>query len=123
MNIHSAQNVGKVLIRREKSSWPHLERFGEHMQNLRKKLPWMAASEARRIFPTNPDLADILGRMDLGFDKFDLFNCWNQYFRMSRSPYPQIPRFLDFQVPTRDSLLYGCLVLYCGVCTFVPDIP
>ena len=35
------------------------------------------------FFPTNPDLADILGRTDLSFEKFYLLD----------------PKFLDFQVP------------------------
>ena len=38
------------------------------------------------FFPTNPDLADILGRTDLDFENFDFF-----YFLDSK--------FLDFQVP------------------------
>ena len=37
------------------------------------------------FFPTNPDLADILGRTDLNFDIF--------FFRFVD------PKFLDFQVP------------------------
>ena len=32
-----------------------------------EKWPQMAPNRARRIFPTNPDLANILGRMDLDF--------------------------------------------------------
>ena len=44
----------------------------------------MAPNGARRIFvPTNPDLADILGRTDLDFDFFFFGG----------------PRILDFQVP------------------------
>ena len=34
-----------------------------------EELPQMAPNGARRfLFPTNPDVADILGRMDLDFD-------------------------------------------------------
>ena len=38
------------------------------------------------FFPTNPDLADILGRMDLNFDNLHFSNFLD-------------PKFLDFQVP------------------------
>ena len=38
------------------------------------------------FFPTNPDLADILGRTDLDFDNFHFFHFLD-------------PKFLDFQVP------------------------
>ena len=38
------------------------------------------------FFPTNPDLADILGRTDLEFENFHLFRFVD-------------PKFLDFQVP------------------------
>ena len=52
-----------------------------------EKLPQMAPNGARRIcFPTNPDLADILGRTDLDFENVDVFDFLN-------------PKFLDFQVP------------------------
>ena len=47
----------------------------------------MAPNGARRIFvPTNPDLADILGRTDLDFEHFYVFDFVD-------------PKFLDFQVP------------------------
>ena len=38
------------------------------------------------FFPTNPDLADILGRTDLNFETFYVFHFLD-------------PKFLDFQVP------------------------
>ena len=38
------------------------------------------------FFPTNPDLANILGRMDFNFEKFYVFHFLD-------------PKFLDFQVP------------------------
>ena len=38
------------------------------------------------FFPTNPDLADILGRTDLNFEKLHLFDFLD-------------PTFLNFQVP------------------------
>ena len=52
------------------------------------------------FFPTNPDLADILGRTD--------FDCENLYFLDFLDPkFPDskildfpISRFLDFQIPT-----------------------
>ena len=40
----------------------------------------------RGLFPANPDLADILGRTDLSFEKFDFLELSD-------------PKFLDFQVP------------------------
>ena len=46
------------------------------------------------FFPTNPDLADILGRTDLNFENF--------YFsgpRISGFSGPQVSKFPDFQVP------------------------
>ena len=38
------------------------------------------------FFPTNPDLADILGKMDLNFDNSYFFDFLD-------------PTFLDFQIP------------------------
>ena len=38
------------------------------------------------FFPTNPDLADILGRMDFDFENFYFFHFLDS-------------KFLDFQVP------------------------
>ena len=47
----------------------------------------MAPNRARRIFdPTNPDLADILGRTDLNFENFYLLDLLD-------------PKFPDIQVP------------------------
>ena len=47
----------------------------------------MAPNGVRRIFvPTNPDIADILGRTDLYFDSFYFFDFLD-------------PKSLDFQVP------------------------
>ena len=58
------------------------------------------------LFPTNPDLADILGRTDLNFEIFFLI-FWTPNFRISRSPDlqisgfpgPQISKFPDLQIP------------------------
>ena len=43
------------------------------------------------FFPTNPDLADILGRTDLNFESSYFLIFWAQKFWISRSP---DPRFL-----------------------------
>ena len=53
------------------------------------------------FFPTNPDLADILGRMDLDFGicLFLFLNCWIPNFWISRSPDLKIPRFPDALTP------------------------
>ena len=52
-----------------------------------KKWPQMAPNRAGRIFvPTNPDLANILGRTDFDFENFYFFDFLD-------------PTFLDFQVP------------------------
>ena len=75
------------------------------------------------LFPTNPDLADILGRTDLNFETFYFFHFLDptfldfqvprsQKFWISRSPDLQIPRspnsqisrFPDFQTPPPDEL-------------------
>ena len=55
------------------------------------------------FFPTNPDLADILGRTDFDFEKILVFWIfWNPYFLISRFPDLKIPRFPDSL--TRDPL-------------------
>ena len=46
------------------------------------------------FFPTNPDLADILGRTDLNFEIFCFFDFLDPKFLDSRSPDFQIPRNL-----------------------------
>ena len=54
------------------------------------------------IFGTNPDLANILGRMDLDFENFYFFDFWDPRFldfQVPRSPNSQISRFPDFQTP------------------------
>ena len=45
--------------------------------------------------PTNLDLADILGRMDLNLE---IFFVWTPHFWISGSPDLQIPRFPDPQI-------------------------
>ena len=52
-----------------------------------EKLVWNGPIWGRELFfPTNPDLADILGRMDLNFEDFYFFDFLD-------------PIFLDFQIP------------------------
>ena len=66
-----------------------------------EKWPGMAPNGAGRIcVPTNPDLADILGRMDLDFENFHVFVFFGS--QISGFPSPQnlqISRFPDFQTP------------------------
>ena len=54
------------------------------------------------FFPTNPDLADILGRTDLDFENFYFFDFLDPKFldfQVPRSPNSQISRLPDFQTP------------------------
>ena len=59
------------------------------------------------LFPTNPDLADILGRTDLNFENFYVFDFFDFKFldfQVSRFPNSQISRsqiskFPDLQIP------------------------
>ena len=52
-----------------------------------EKMAWGGPKWGQKdSFPTNPDLADILGRTDLDFENFYLFDFLD-------------PKFLDFQVP------------------------
>ena len=52
-----------------------------------EKMAWDGPKWGREdFFPTNPDLANILGRMDFNFEKFYFFHFLD-------------PKFLDFQVP------------------------
>ena len=60
----------------------------------------------RGFFPTNPDLADILGRMDLDFEIFYVLDFFSKFsnptfleFQVPKSPNSQISRFPDFQTP------------------------
>merc|ERR1711965_4581 len=82
-----------------RASWPTKENIMCFVHFLHsfgpwRKLPGMAPNGARRIFvPTNPDLADILGRTDLDFEICFLTpNIWMfrspdlQHFWISRSP-------------------------------------
>ena len=52
-----------------------------------EKMAWDGPKGGREdFFPTNPDLANILGRTDLDFENFYFFHFLD-------------PKFLDFQVP------------------------
>ena len=77
-----------------------------------KKWPGMAPNGARRIFvPTNPDLADILGRTDLNCDHFYVCHFLDPNFldfQVPRSPNSQISKFPDFQVPRFPDAAAGC---------------
>ena len=53
---------------------------------------------AGSIFPTNPDLANILGRTDFNFENFHFFPFFGP--QISGFPGPQISKFPDFQVPS-----------------------
>ena len=68
----------------------------------------MAPNGAGRIFvPTNPDLADILGRTDLDFENFYLLDLLDPIFldfQVPRSPNSQISRSPDFQTPPAPAL-------------------
>ena len=68
----------------------------------------MGPNGPRRIFvPTNPDLADILGRTDFDFENFhviDLLDPKFLDFQVPRSPNCKISRFPDFQTPPPNKL-------------------
>ena len=71
----------------------------------------MAPNEARRIFiPTNPDLADILGRTDLNFEKFYFFDIFGpQIQKPPLSPPPPTDEPSDPNVtplPTHPGIKY-----------------
>ena len=54
-----------------------------------QKMAWDGPKWGREvIFPTNPDLADILGRMDFDFENFQFWDFLD----------PSFPDFQDFQI-------------------------
>ena len=62
--------------------------------------------KGQEFFPTNPDLADILGDTDFDFDKSDFVDVWIPHFQMSRlqnseSTDFQISGFPDSQISNR----------------------
>ena len=64
-----------------------------HFSGPWKKLPEIALNGASRFFfPTNPDIADILGRTDLDFE-----NLYFLDFGGCKFPDFQVPRFPGFQ--------------------------
>ena len=87
-----------------------LDLFGPWKNGPMEKMPRMAPNGARRIFvPTNPDLANILGRTDLNFENTYFFHFLDPKFLdfqvprspnfwISRSPDLQIPRFPNSQI-------------------------
>ena len=68
-----------------------------------EKITWDGPKWAPRgLFPANPDLADVLGRTDLHFDIFYVFDFLDPKFldfQVPRSQNSQISRFPDFQTP------------------------
>ena len=88
-----------------------------------EKLPQMAPNGVRRIFfPTNPDLADILGRTDLILIIFSFSIFWTPNFWISRSPdlqisgFPghQISKFPDLQIPRFPGSRFPDAAAACG---------
>ena len=64
-----------------KENSQNFDNFVFDFSGLWKKWPQMAPNRAGRIFvPTNPDLADILGRTDLKFENFYFFYFWDPKF-------------------------------------------
>ena len=72
------------------------------------------------FFPTNPDLADILGRTDLNFDNlyfFDFLDPKFLDFQVPRSPNFWISRSPDLQIPR----FPGCQISRCRRRAAPPD--
>ena len=69
-----------------------------------EKMAWDAPKWGQEdFFPTNPDLADVLGRTDMNFEKFYVFDLLDPKFldfQVFRSPNSQISRSPDLQIPT-----------------------
>ena len=57
--------------------------FSVHGEN---GLGWTHMGPGRIFVPTNPDLADILGRTDLNFENFTFFVFWISDFWIFRFP-------------------------------------
>ena len=93
--------------------------FSVHVEN---GLRWPQMGRGG-FFPTNPDLANILGRTDLIFEMFYCFFDFldpkilnfqvrrSQNFWISRSPDLQIPKIPDFQVPRFPDAAYAGRIL------------
>ena len=68
-----------------------------------EKMAWGGPKWGREdFFPTNPDLANILGRTELDVENFhfiDLLDPKFLDFQVHRSPNSQIFRFPNFQTP------------------------
>ena len=60
----------------------------------------MGPNGARRFFPTNPDLADILGRTDLNFENFYFLICWTPNFvsKIYAHPLPRVYAIFLFAI-------------------------
>ena len=66
-----------------------------------EKMAWDGPKKGQEdFFPTNPDLADILGRTDFNFEMFfDFLDPKSLDFQVPRFPNSYIPKFPGFQVP------------------------
>ena len=76
----------------------HFFRFFRPMEKMASDGPKYGQED---FFPTNPDLADILGRTDLNFENFffDFLDPKFLDFQVPRSPNFWISRSPDFQTP------------------------
>ena len=65
-------------------------------------------------FPTNPDLADIFGRTDLDFEKFNVFLCVAFIFGFQIFGFPGLLHLMPFQAtfPCTDKSLKNCNEVY-----------
>ena len=73
-----------------KSSWPHLEPIFHGLENTKNALNGMKWGQ-EDLFPTNPDLPDILGDTDFDFEKFHFWDCFGS--QISRFPGSRFPHF------------------------------
>ena len=63
-----------------------------------KKMTWDGTKWDREVlFPANPDLADVLGDMDIDFENYHFGNFSG--FKLSRFPGPQLSKSPDLQTP------------------------
>ena len=69
------------------------EHFGDFLIHGENCLGW-AKMKPGKYFPADPDLADVLGDMDLDFENFYFFHFLDPNFLDF-----QVPKFPDFQVP------------------------
>ena len=82
--------LAKLELFREQHASFALFLFSGSMQHM-TEMAWKTGQ--KDLCPTNPDLATMLGDMDIDFDKSDLFYVF--VFQISRFPHFGISRFLD----------------------------